>query len=85
MWLGLYDMRSHMEPDSKDENKIRDFMSQKYEKKRWYVAPSESMYEEARTMNTPAIKTDNKPKRMIGNMGRINLPKDNVRYCQINT
>ncbi len=34
VWLGLYDTRSRMEPDSKDENKIRDFMTQKYEKKR---------------------------------------------------
>ena len=35
VWLGLYDTRSRMEPDSKDENKIRDFMTQKYEKKRY--------------------------------------------------
>ena len=26
-----------MEPDSKDENKIRDFMTQKYEKKRYVL------------------------------------------------
>ena len=78
VWLGLYDMRSHMEPDHKDDVKIRDFMCQKYEKKRWYVAPSETMFEEARKMNTPAVKTDTKQSRMIGNMGRINLPKDNV-------
>ena len=38
VWLGLYDTRSRMEPDSKDENKIRDFMTQKYRKETVCVA-----------------------------------------------
>ena len=71
VWLGLYDTRSHMEPDSKDESKIRDFMTQKYEKKRWYVAPTEAMHEEARKSNTPAAKSDNKTNRPLAN----NIPQ----------
>ena len=67
VWLGLYDSRSHMEPDSKDETKVRDFMCQKYEKKRWYVAPTEAMYEEARKLNTPEKKEPaTKPLRALG-------------------
>ena len=66
VWLGLYDNRTHLEPDSKDENKIRDFMAQKYEKKRYYVAPTETMYEEAKKMNSPVTTVDNS-KRPLGN------------------
>ncbi|XP_071084341.1 arf-GAP domain and FG repeat-containing protein 1-like isoform X1 [Haliotis cracherodii] len=51
VFLGLYDSRSWPEPDSRDEQRVRDFMVQKYENKRWYVAPTESMKEEARRMN----------------------------------
>ncbi|KAJ8310496.1 hypothetical protein KUTeg_012361 [Tegillarca granosa] len=56
-WLGLYDNRSGMEPDSRDEQKVKDFMSQKYERKRFYVAPTDALKEEARRMNeSPADK-----------------------------
>uniref|UniRef100_A0A224YHT4 Arf-GAP domain and FG repeats-containing protein 1 n=1 Tax=Rhipicephalus zambeziensis TaxID=60191 RepID=A0A224YHT4_9ACAR len=39
VWLGLYDSRCPMEPDSRDEQRTRDMMIQKYERKRWYVEP----------------------------------------------
>ncbi|XP_065304094.1 arf-GAP domain and FG repeat-containing protein 1 isoform X1 [Dermacentor albipictus] len=39
VWLGLYDSRCPMEPDSRDEQRTRDLMIQKYERKRWYVDP----------------------------------------------
>ena len=69
VWLGLYDSRTNTEPDSKDEQKIRDFMSQKYEKKRWYVQPTETMHEEARKQNAPVRQenTSSKPLRTLGN------------------
>lgn len=68
VWLGLYDARSHTEPDSKDEMKVRDFMSAKYEKKRWYVAPTDSMLDEARKQNTiPEKKPEQtRPLRTLG-------------------
>ena len=68
VWLGLHDSRSHVEPDSKDEMKIRDFMAAKYEKKRWYVAPTESMLDEARKQNTiPEKKPEQaRPLRTLG-------------------
>nr|XP_022288320.1 arf-GAP domain and FG repeat-containing protein 1-like isoform X1 [Crassostrea virginica] len=55
VWLGLYDSKKDQaEPDSRDEQKIKDFMAQKYERKRWYQAPTESMKEEARQVNEAA-------------------------------
>ncbi|KAH6939997.1 hypothetical protein HPB50_023900 [Hyalomma asiaticum] len=39
VWLGLYDSRCPVEPDSRDEQRTRDMMIQKYERKRWYVDP----------------------------------------------
>lgn len=55
VWLGLYDsQRDQAEPDSRDEQKIKDFMAQKYERKRWYQAPTDSMKEEARQINESA-------------------------------
>ena len=40
--------------DTKDEIKVRDYLSQKYEKKRWYLAPTEGLAETAKTMNSQA-------------------------------
>ena len=51
VWLGLHDMRSLPSVDARDEVKMRELMTQRYEKKRWYVQPSEAMYEEARKQN----------------------------------
>lgn len=34
VWLGLFDGKSNIFPETKDEHKIRDFMITKYEKKR---------------------------------------------------
>lgn len=39
VWLGLYDSRCPMEPETRDEQRTRDLMIQKYERKRWYVDP----------------------------------------------
>lgn len=39
VWLGLYDSRCPMEPETRDEQRTRDMMIQKYERKRWYVDP----------------------------------------------
>ncbi|XP_072180046.1 uncharacterized protein [Diadema setosum] len=42
IWLGLYDSKSQPGPDSKEDGKVRDYLVQKYEKKRWYVEPSQA-------------------------------------------
>lgn len=66
VYLGLYDARTSIEPNTKDEQKLRDFMSHKYEKKRWYVAPTEGFHEEARRMNSIEKVPESKPARNTG-------------------
>lgn len=58
VWLGLYDSRCPMEPDSRDEQRTRDMMIQKYERKRWYVDPEQALQrmradQQARPAQTP--------------------------------
>ncbi|KAL8563477.1 hypothetical protein ACOMHN_011956 [Nucella lapillus] len=67
VYLGLYDNRTWPEPDSRDEQRVRDFMVQKYENKRFYVAPTEAMREEARRMNDTALsrQPQTKPLRAL--------------------
>ena len=67
VYLGLYDNRTWPEPDSRDEQRVRDFMVQKYENKRFFVAPTEAMKEEARRMNEAALskQPQTKPLRAL--------------------
>lgn len=67
VYLGLYDSHSWPEPDSRDEQRVRDYMVQKYENKRWYVAPTEAMKDEARRTNEAALnsKPQVKPLRSL--------------------
>ncbi|XP_069655819.1 arf-GAP domain and FG repeat-containing protein 2 isoform X2 [Haliaeetus albicilla] len=39
VWLGNFDTRNSLLPDSRDPQKVKEFLQEKYEKKRWYVAP----------------------------------------------
>ncbi|OXB54194.1 hypothetical protein ASZ78_012821 [Callipepla squamata] len=39
IWLGLFDDRSSAIPDFRDPQKVKEFLQEKYEKKRWYVPP----------------------------------------------
>ncbi|XP_060762543.1 arf-GAP domain and FG repeat-containing protein 1b isoform X1 [Neoarius graeffei] len=42
IWLGLYDDRSSAVPDFREPQKVKEFLQEKYEKKRWYVPPEEA-------------------------------------------
>jgi len=53
-------MRSLPSVDARDEVKMREIMTQRYEKKRWYVQPSDAMYEEARKQNASVVATTSK-------------------------
>ncbi|GFO28154.1 ARF-GAP domain and fg repeat-containing protein 1-like, partial [Plakobranchus ocellatus] len=57
VYLGLYDSRSWPEPDSRDEQRVRDYMVQKYENRRWYVSATDAMRDEARRANEAALST----------------------------
>lgn len=59
---------------------MRDFLAQKYEKKRWYVAPTEAMLEEARRMNMPPEQSDPKALKSI-NAGLAALSIQNGQVC----
>ncbi|XP_078527010.1 arf-GAP domain and FG repeat-containing protein 2 [Lissotriton helveticus] len=41
IWMGLYDSQSSTMPDSRDPQKVKEFLQEKYEKKRWYVPPDQ--------------------------------------------
>ncbi|CAC5393873.1 AGFG1 [Mytilus coruscus] len=72
VYLGLYDNRSGAEPDSRDEQKVKDFMIQKYERKRYYVAPTDAMKTEAKQANEASMnkQTTTKPLRaLLGEKG----------------
>jgi hypothetical protein len=63
----------------KDENKIKDFMAMKYEKKRYYVAPTEAMMAEARQQNTPPkTEPQTKPLRSLGNIPSLSVQPNSV-------
>uniref|UniRef100_A0A2R5LML2 Putative autotransporter n=1 Tax=Ornithodoros turicata TaxID=34597 RepID=A0A2R5LML2_9ACAR len=82
VWLGLYDSRCPMEPDSRDEQRTRDLMIQKYERKRWYVDPEvalHKMQQEQSTAQTPiqpgtptGVPADTKPLTSL--LGKNSLP-----------
>ncbi|KAM9469679.1 arf-GAP domain and FG repeat-containing protein 1a isoform 2-T2 [Clarias gariepinus] len=42
IWLGLYDDRSSAVPDFREPQKVKEFLQEKYEKKRWYVPPDQA-------------------------------------------
>ncbi|CAG5135268.1 unnamed protein product, partial [Candidula unifasciata] len=74
VYLGLYDSRSWPEPDSRDEQRVRDYMVQKYENKRWYVAPTDAMREEAKRANEAALNSKPQVKPLRSLLGE-NAPK----------
>uniref|UniRef100_A0A9J7X9I8 ArfGAP with FG repeats 1b n=2 Tax=Cyprinus carpio TaxID=7962 RepID=A0A9J7X9I8_CYPCA len=42
IWLGLYDDKSSVVPDFREPQKVKEFLQEKYEKKRWYVPPEQA-------------------------------------------
>ncbi|XP_052472311.1 arf-GAP domain and FG repeat-containing protein 1 isoform X1 [Carassius gibelio] len=42
IWLGLYEDRNLAIPDFRDPQKVKEFLQDKYEKKRWYVPPEQA-------------------------------------------
>ncbi|XP_064797018.1 arf-GAP domain and FG repeat-containing protein 1-like isoform X2 [Oncorhynchus masou masou] len=42
IWLGLYNDRTLVVPDFHEPQKVKEFLQEKYEKKRWYVSPDQA-------------------------------------------
>ncbi|KAM7399492.1 hypothetical protein PAMP_018759 [Pampus punctatissimus] len=42
IWLGLYDDKTSSIPDFREPQKVKEFLQEKYEKKKWYVPPEQA-------------------------------------------
>ncbi|CAK8676437.1 unnamed protein product [Clavelina lepadiformis] len=59
IYLGKYDSRSNAKPESKgDHAKLKYFMEQKYEQKKWYIPPEQAQKPTESFMNSVAQKSD---------------------------
>ncbi|XP_074898310.1 arf-GAP domain and FG repeat-containing protein 2 isoform X1 [Buteo buteo] len=69
VWLGTFDTRNSLLPDSRDPQKVKEFLQEKYEKKRWYVAP-----ETAKTPQSAAAEpAPTQP--LLGDAGMLLQPR----------
>ncbi|GAB0201175.1 arf-GAP domain and FG repeat-containing protein 2 [Grus japonensis] len=69
VWLGTFDPRTSLLPDSRDPQKVKEFLQEKYEKKRWYVA-----LEQAKPPQTAA--TEPAPTQpLLGDAGTLLQPR----------
>jgi len=82
VYLGKYDARSKAQPDlSSGISKLRKFMEEKYERKRWYVSPEEIESKIANESKTKLAKlasqaTANKPlNKNLSKKATVPLPK----------
>lgn len=51
VFMSLFDSITGIQPDSRDTEKLRDFLTQKYERKRWYCAPNDSIINQIKYEN----------------------------------
>uniref|UniRef100_A0A5S6R352 Arf-GAP domain-containing protein n=1 Tax=Trichuris muris TaxID=70415 RepID=A0A5S6R352_TRIMR len=59
VWMGRYDKGRGLDESSfKDETQMKDFLVLKYEKKRWYVTPTESMNLKTSSSGSPSSTLD---------------------------
>ncbi|KHJ41158.1 hypothetical protein D918_08744 [Trichuris suis] len=59
VWMGRYDKGRGLDESSfKDETQMKDFLVLKYEKKRWYVTPTESMNVKTSSSGSPSSMLD---------------------------
>ncbi|XP_027568201.2 arf-GAP domain and FG repeat-containing protein 2 [Pipra filicauda] len=66
VWLGTFDPRISELPDSRDPQKVKEFLQEKYEKKRWYVAPEQVK---------PPQSTTEAPQLLLGDTGTLPQPR----------
>ncbi|RVE61114.1 hypothetical protein OJAV_G00167420 [Oryzias javanicus] len=59
IWLGLYDDRTLVVPDFREPQKVKEFLQEKYEKKRWYVPPDQA--KAAASVRSPSMNSTGSP------------------------
>ncbi|KAM9111733.1 arf-GAP domain and FG repeat-containing protein 2 isoform 1-T1 [Pangshura tecta] len=70
VWLGSFDPRTSLLPDSRDPQKVKEFLQEKYEKKRWYVSPDQAKGAAslASQSSTPEVKPQ---QTLLGDSGAL--------------
>ncbi|XP_039355751.1 arf-GAP domain and FG repeat-containing protein 2 isoform X1 [Mauremys reevesii] len=70
VWLGSFDPRTSLLPDSRDPQKVKEFLQEKYEKKRWYVSPDQAKGAAslASQSSTPEVKPQ---QTLLGDSGAV--------------
>ncbi|XP_077169140.1 arf-GAP domain and FG repeat-containing protein 2 isoform X2 [Paroedura picta] len=71
IWLGSFDSRASLLPDSQDPQRLKEFLQEKYEKKRWYVTPEQgrgltSLAAQNSTTEAKALLGDAGPGAAVG-------------------
>ncbi|XP_048372926.1 arf-GAP domain and FG repeat-containing protein 2 isoform X2 [Sphaerodactylus townsendi] len=67
IWLGSFDSRTSLLPDSQDPQKLKEFLQEKYEKKRWYVTP-----EPGKSLSSLAAQSStSEAKTLLGDSGPV--------------
>ncbi|XP_051963332.1 arf-GAP domain and FG repeat-containing protein 1-like isoform X5 [Xyrauchen texanus] len=61
IWLGLYEDRTLAIPDFREPQKVKEFLQDKYEKKRWYVPPEQAKTVHASISGSSASSTSSTP------------------------
>uniref|UniRef100_A0A674MNS2 ArfGAP with FG repeats 1b n=1 Tax=Takifugu rubripes TaxID=31033 RepID=A0A674MNS2_TAKRU len=61
IWLGLYDDRTSVVPDFREPQKVKEFLQEKYEKKRWYVPPDQARAVQVSVSGSSASSTGSTP------------------------
>lgn len=77
VWLGLWNSHLPPEPDSRDEQKVKDFLIKKYEKKAYYVPPDQvkPVSKEKEKEKVPEVRPlksllgENSPKVQVSQVG----------------
>ncbi|CAF0743349.1 unnamed protein product [Didymodactylos carnosus] len=59
VYLGLYDSNTGFSPDPKDTERFKEFLSQKYERKRWFVSPTEAVKQKVKAETDALLEKAN--------------------------
>ncbi|XP_064593788.1 arf-GAP domain and FG repeat-containing protein 2 isoform X1 [Zonotrichia leucophrys gambelii] len=77
VWLGTFDPRTSLLPDSRDPQKVKEFLQEKYEKKRWYVPP-EQVKEQVKPPQSTSAEPG-PPQLLHGDTGTLPQPRPAAR------
>lgn len=83
MWLAHHDTKLPPEIDTKDEIKLRDYMTQKYERKRWHAPPASGLAEKAKEMNKHSGTNASSVRRPVTGAFRVPGPPGSIPKIQV--